>query len=192
MDEFITRIRKLPSCRDAIIVAVIEANLDWMRAKFIAQHLHKYNPIVCMHEDPDNKQRPGVWMTNPRKEQMNNDVEFFMKLDSMHILPLAHQTHQLVCTGDRSEATNTAKLFQDQLKSYRRKVDRSNTDPSKEGKARYTGKAAGSKDDLVIAFQLALTWGIQYLGDESYMGQFDEAPFVVFNKIRPEFNELYN
>lgn len=193
MDEFCMRLRKLPSCRSAVFVFVIEANLDFMRAKFIAQHTTEqmYFPCVTMREDPKDLERPGVWMTAPRKVQMNADATFFMQMESLHVLPLQNRRNHLVGVGRTEDIQQTARLFQDQMKSYRLKIDK-NSDPSKEAKGRYTGKSAGSKDDMVIAFQLALTWGMAFLDDPDYVTQFNAQPVSVLARIRPPFNEVYD
>lgn len=192
MDEFCVKLRKLPSCKDAVFVFIIEANLDWTRAKFLAQHAKAYAPCTTMYEDPKNLERPGVWMTQQRKEQMNNDVNFFFTLDAMHILPLEHKNNHLVGLGSAQDTKATLESFGRQLKNYRRKVDKSSTDPSRECKARYTGKAAGMKDDMVMAFEIAVHWGIAFLADETYVSQFNTQPEIVLNRIRPELNELYS
>ena len=196
LDEFCARLRKLPSCRASVFVFIIEANLDWMRAKFLAQHVTEssYFPCTTMYEDPKNLERPGVWMTNPRKEQMNNDAMFFLQLNALHTLPLLERPgrNALVSTGTRADTLNTVRMFQDQLKSYRRKLDRASTDPSKEVKARYTGKSAGSKDDMVIAFQLAITWGMAFLDSGEYVRKFNAQPMSVLARLRPPFGEVFD
>lgn len=176
---------------------IIEANLDWMRAKFISTHVRRpgglYFPCTDMCEDPQDHDRPGVWMTNARKEQMNNDAMFFMQLDCLHVLPLLNpKGNKLVSLGKTEDILNTARMFQDQLKSYRRKLDRVTTDPSKEAKARYTGKSAGSKDDMVIAFQMAITWGMAFLDTPEYVVPFNAEPISILQRLRPPFNELYD
>lgn len=196
LDEFCTRLRALPSCRASVFVFVIEANLDWMRAKFIATHVRRgglYFPCTEMCEDPKNHDRPGVWMTNPRKEQMNHDAMFFMQLDCLHSLPLINpRGNHMVSLGETKDIHNTVTTFRDQLKSYRRKLDRVTTDPSKEAKARYTGKSAGSKDDMVIAFQMAITWGMAFLDTPEYVQPFNAEPVSILQRLRPPFNELYD
>ena len=144
-----------------------------------------------MCEDPQNENRPGVWMLNQRKNQMNNDANLFMVMGALHMLPVEHKQQALVTIG-RDSGMPTAKLFQDQLKTYRSKIDRSTTDMSREAKARYTGKSAGSKDDMVIAFQLALTWGMAFLDDPDYVSKYNCTPECIVTKVRPELNELYN
>lgn len=189
LDEFCTRLRKLPCCQGSWFVFIIEANLDWMRAKFLAQRAPTFYPALAFDEDPNNKGRPGVWTTNPRKEQMNNDANFFMTLNALHIMPLS----SVVSVGNAKETKATMETFREQLKSYRRQIDRPNgNDQSKECKARYTGKAPGSKDDMVIAFQLALTYGMAFWADPMRTRVAGVGPQILVNRIRPELNQIYD
>lgn len=192
MDQFCTRLRKMPCAKGAVFVFIIEANLDRIRAKLIAQHTRAYGAATVMCEDPKNHDQPGVWTTSTVKTQMNNDANFFITLKSLHVLPVEHKNNSFASNGDLSTSKTTLKLFQDQMKSYRRKIDKVSTDPSKDVKARYTGKSAGSKDDLVMAFEIALHWGIVFMAEERYVRPYNIEPHVVLNRIRPEFNELYS
>jgi len=198
LDEFCSRLRALPACSAAVFVFIIEANLDWTRAKMLAEHAaprfgdSRYGRAVTVCEDPNDQQRPGVWMLNQRKNQMNQDANFFMVLGKLHILPVEHKTQALVSVGSRENCLTTLKMFEEQLKGYRRKIDRPSTDTSKECKARYTGKSAGTKDDMVIAFQLALTWGMAFMNDPDSVGPYNQQPECIITRARPNtYNEVY-
>jgi hypothetical protein len=195
LDVFMERLRALPCGRNAVIVFIIEANLDWGRADMIAKHTYKYTPVFTMREDPGAAGRAGVWMTNARKNQMNNDANFFMTLHALHMLPAEHKQQTFVTTGTKytTETRTTAiKLFQSQLTGYRCKIHTPAVDQSQIRKASFTGKSSSSKDDMVIAFQLALTWGMQFLGNPEYMGRFKYPTECIVSRVRPQLNELYN
>lgn len=189
------RLRALPCGRSAVVVFIIEANLDWGRADMIAKHTYKYMPMFTMREDPNNLGRAGVWMTNARKNQMNNDANLFMMIHALHMLPAEHKQQRFVTTGTHETLENRVaaiKLFQSQLTGYRCKINTPTTDQSKTRTASFTGKSSSSKDDIVIAFQLALTWGMQFLGNEEYMSRFKQPTECIVSRVRPHLNELYN
>ena len=91
-----------------------------------------------------------------------------------------------------SVADNVRAVLELQEDGQGRSLDRATIDPSKEVKARYTGKSAGSKDDMVIAFQLALTWGMAFLDSGEYVRKFNAEPMSVLARLRPPFGEVYD
>lgn len=162
--EFCKKLRAIPVLSAAVFVFLIEANHCWVRAKDLANWAMKFPPCEIVSEKIVEKQPvPGIWTTAYHKDQANKHADFFLKQEIMHILPAAHKDHPLVLL---EEPEIILHKFGDQLRMYRQKTY-TPADASKESKVAFSGKGAGMCDDMVMAWEIALWWGANFLNESS-------------------------
>lgn len=184
---FCRKLRAISSLSAAVFVFFIEANHCWVRSKDLSNHAEKYGPCVVVSEKNIDGQRvPGIWMTAHAKVQMNNHANLFLKQDFMHMLPMKHAFHELVHLENSPDTI--VRKFGDQLRMYRQRIY-TPTDASKESKVAFTGKGPGMCDDMVMAWEIALWWGANFL-NESSVDRFGVKRVNVVMAVHPEYRQL--
>ena len=142
-------LRKHPQYRDAYIYAYIEANMSYIDAGRISDLLHSQKglgEIEVVSFDKD--KRYGVWTTPERKHEMAVHAQQLLATRSVRL------AQDII--GQNPE--ETLSMFFDQLNNYRKEIK--NPADYIHGKFTfsYGGKSSGKKDDLAMAWQIALYW----------------------------------
>lgn len=142
-------IRSHPQLKDALIVFVAEANLDYIMTSLVSEMAQQecFRPITTPSFDPKGDGRYGIWTTEENKD---------LYVESLRTLLMKNQLH----IGERPFTRTPGKNFNnlkaeavEELGRYQ-KVQKELKDPVwGRPDYRWSGKQGGN-DDLAIAIQI--------------------------------------
>lgn len=156
----VTEVLAQPRMASAVVVVIVEANLDFVRAKEIAfavtGRIDRLDRATAGHgiapkrtyiysHDSSGKERPGIWLDAAMKEKYVNTALQFMQCNSIGVLDPFVGTEDDVIELRR------------QLAAFRHVIEAPKT-PFAKPRSTYSGKAAG-KDDRMISMLMALYHG---------------------------------
>lgn len=156
------KIRQCSVYSRSAIVLIIEANLSWIVAEGVAKLLSRveFQPVVVLSEDSTPRHRAGVWTGEYEKVVYIDTLRQYM--NTGHV----HWAKEDEFISDRPVAVREELCKQ--MMAYRRE----RKEPAQEGwnqaKTKIFGKAHGLQDDLMMALQMSLYWGLTKLGDPDF------------------------
>lgn len=161
MIAHIREVRRQPHLASAVVVIIVEANLDFVRAKEIAlalmARLDRIEQEATAHGLPQRRggyiyshdnsghERPGIWLDNGMKHKYVNRMLQFMQCDAIGL----HDPF----VGTEEDINEMRR----QLIGFRQIFEESKT-PFTKPRSTFSGKASG-KDDRVISILMGLYHG---------------------------------
>lgn len=130
-----------------------EANMSFLDTHRIANMLShpRYGDIEVVKFDADGAGRYGIWTSQTAKEQYVKDAQ--REIGNVHFM----RPQDFISAPNKAEHNKATLLAQ--LAEFREVISDPTTQngTERQSKKSYTGKSAGKKDDLAMAFFIALT-----------------------------------
>ena len=162
LTNHILNLRKIHKHREAWIVIFIEANDGWLHADRLKNlfmgDIGKFGKIYLPAVDNKNLDRVGVRTTQWNKPQYVRETKALLSEGKLHF------SSEFVGQNEVIDKKN----FMAQLRHYRKELTYSKN-PADPPKVRYTGKSAGTRDDLAMVLQILIYW--------ARMKKFDDPQF---------------
>lgn len=150
-------LRRHDAYRDAVILLIVEANMSYLDADRVANLFQQVaSPVHVLSRDQNRARRPGIWTGAVEKELYVNSLVNVLRMKGLG------RTASLLGSHPETDWH----LLLTQLSMFRRET-RSPTDP-RFGRfvTTFSGKAgAGQRDDLAMALQMAVHWGMDGIGE---------------------------
>lgn len=176
----ITEVRKQPFLASAVVVIIVEANLDFVRAKEISfaimARLDRIEADAVGHgipqrrgyvysHDSSGRERPGIWLDNGMKHKYVNTFLQFQQCDAIGL----HDPF----VGTQDDVAEMRR----QLVGFRQMFEESKT-PFSKPRSTFSGKASG-KDDRVISILMGLLHAVYFFQRPKPCATFGLWPRVI-------------
>lgn len=181
MDLYTNRMRSDPIFRSAEFVWIVEKNLSQVKSNDICNWVQsRYQPCSLLCDDPKHVGSPGVWVRDGDKDRFINNVNSFLKSDSLLVYENFHTSRG---TGDQ-----LLPALQAQLNHFRRHL-KPCTDASLQEERKYVwsgkDKSGNMKDDMAMCLMQGLWHAVGFMADRNMTHPY---PAVFMKQVN--YNEL--
>ena len=150
LQNHVLMLRKIPEYRNAIIFLYIESNMSFLSADGVCEMFisdaERFGPMIPVSDRKQDDGRYGVWSGQFEKEAYAIGLMYAMSDGSIDY------AEHVAC----SNLIPTKALLEDQMRALRRETKQATDSAYNPVKVVFTGKSHNTRDDLVMALQIAL------------------------------------
>ena len=150
LQNHVLALRKIHEYRDAIIFLYIESNMSFLSADGVCEMFisdaERFGPMIPVSDRKQDDGRYGVWSGQFEKEAYAIGLMYAMSDGTIDY------AEHIAC----SNLIPTKALLEDQMRALRRETKQATDSAYNPVKVVFTGKSHNTRDDLVMALQIAL------------------------------------
>lgn len=145
----IEKIRSHQQLRDALIVFVCEANLDYVMTDWVSNVVQQecFQPVHCPSFDPKGNGRYGIWTTEQNKNKYVESLRTRLMNNNIHV-----GEKPFTCTPGKTFENLKAEAIEE-LGRYQKVWKENKDDVWGKQDYRWSGKRGGN-DDMAIGIQI--------------------------------------